>query len=66
MLILAETSVIIKKALDVLCPSWFSFLFVFTCHQEKFDIEVLCKENPLLPETAEHPEESEDLSGAAR
>lgn len=34
-------------------------------HQEKLDLKVLCKENPLLPEAAEHPEESEDLPGAA-
>lgn len=34
-------------------------------HQEKLDPEVLCKENPLLPEAAEHPEESEVVPAEA-
>ena len=32
--------------------------------QEKLDVEVLCKENTLLPASAEHPEEFEAFSGA--
>ena len=50
------------------CPRTLNVCFccsVSALHQEKLDFEVLCKENPLLPETAEHPEESEDVSGAA-
>lgn len=34
-------------------------------HQEKLDPEVLCKENPILPEAAEHPEESEVVPAEA-
>lgn len=34
-------------------------------HQEKLDPEVLCKENPILPEAAEHLEESEVVPGEA-
>lgn len=33
--------------------------------QEKLDSEILCKENPVLLEAAEHLEESEELPGAA-
>lgn len=62
----------------VIHESFISFLFVIFYNtsiyklsacicvslQEELDLEVLCKENSLLPSPAEHPEEPEDLSGA--
>lgn len=45
-------------------PRLSTLLLLLLLLQEKLDIEVLCKEDSLLPASAEHPEEFEDLSGA--
>lgn len=48
-----------------LLAHWSHCLVLCTQRQEKLDSEILCKENPLLPEAAEHLEEPEELPGAA-